>query len=209
MAQSCRESGRPVRGSSGAWELAAAICLKSVRRPPHAAVLLPLAEARAWLRLAALLCRPPPPSRSTSSLPAHPLFAPFRAAAPQAARTLPPRRCLCRHGSRRVAVARPPPRIGAACVPFGLRPPPAGPTLLWTAISRRSSRQHSPSTETWAQRSPPSWWREPPPHIGSPQIKLSFAAPALCIHLLCCEDSAAVETSVAQATQLGDAFPVV
>nr|CAB3470509.1 unnamed protein product [Digitaria exilis] len=81
--------------------------------------------------------------------------------------------------------------------------------VMGAVASQRSSRQHSPSTETWSQRSPPSWWREPPPHIGSPQIKLSFAAPALCIHLLCCEDSAAVESSVAQATQLGDAFPVV
>nr|CAB3453036.1 unnamed protein product [Digitaria exilis] len=159
---------------------------------PRGAPLPPSTAAKVHLELALLILSPLPSGPPRLKLHAHSHL-----------------RCLRRHGSRRVAVARPPPWIGAACVPFGLRPPPAGPTLLWTTISRRSSRQHSPSTETWAQRSPPSWSREPTPHIGSPQIKLSFAAPALCIHLVCCEDSAAVESSGAQATQLGDAFPVV
>nr|CAB3491249.1 unnamed protein product [Digitaria exilis] len=179
MSQSCRESSHPVRGSSGAWELAAAICLKSARCPPHAAVLLPLAEARACLRLAALLCRPPPPSAVTKvhlEL-ALLILSPLPSG--------PPRLKLHAHSHLAGAYAI----MGAAQLAPALTVDgDMGSALSAVLVEGAAAAYREPADKTLLRRRCTLHPR---------------------IHLLCCEDSAAVESSVAQATQVGDAFPVL
>jgi MAternally-affected-uncoordination protein len=199
---------------------AAASCLESALRPPHAVALLPLAEARARLRLAALLLAP----RGSSPAP--------RAGAPAAAKahlerallilsplpSAPPRLKLLAHshlaGAYAVLGAVPSQKhvlhralgLLASTSASGLLQ--RGPALLWTCnFQAQLASALTVDGDAASALSALSTGGTAAAELGSPQLELFFAASTLHVHLLCWEDSAAVENSVTRATQLWDAIP--
>ncbi|CAL5028109.1 unnamed protein product [Urochloa decumbens] len=204
---------------------AAASCLESALRPPHAAALLPLAEARARLRLASLLLRGG--SGSGSSSPSA-----SRGGAPAAAKahlerallilsplpSAPPRLKLLAHshlaGAYGVLGAVPSQKhvlnralgLLSSASASGLLQ--RGPALLWNCnFQAQLASALTADGDAAAALTALSMGADAAAELGSPQLELFFAASSVHVHLLCWEDSAAVESSVTRATQLWDALP--
>ncbi|TKW03736.1 hypothetical protein SEVIR_7G062100v4 [Setaria viridis] len=200
---------------------AAASCLESALRPPHAAALLPLAEARARLRLASLLLAPRGSSR-----------APRAGGGPAAAKahlerallilsplpSAPPRLKLLAHshlaGAYAVLGAVPSQKhvlhralgLLASVSASGLLQ--RGPALLWNCnFQAQLASALTVDGDPTSALSALSTGAAAAAELGNPQLELFFAASSLHVHLLCWEDSAAVENSVNRATQLWDALP--
>ncbi|KAF8765974.1 hypothetical protein HU200_008016 [Digitaria exilis] len=200
---------------------AAAACLESALRPPHNAALLPLTEARARLRLAALLLTP----RGGAA-------APRSGGAPAAAKahlerallilsplpSAPPRLKLLAHshlaGAYAVLGAVPSQKhvlhrglgLLASASASGLLQ--RGPALMWTCnFHAQLASALTADGDAGAALSALSAGVSAAAELGSPQLELFFAASELHVHLLCWEDSAAVESSFTRATQLWDALP--
>jgi MAternally affected uncoordination len=200
---------------------AAAACLKAALRPPHAAGLLPLAEARAWLRLASLLLG----RRGSGGGTPRPGAAPAAKAHLERALLLlsplpsaPPRLKLLAHsllaGAYAVLGAIPSQKhvlrrglgLLASTAASGLLQ--RGPKLLWTCnIQAQLASALAIDGDAPSALSALSAGAAAATDLGSPQLQLFFAATQLHINLLCWEDTTAIETAVAQATQLWDALP--
>ncbi|AQK56438.1 sister chromatid cohesion protein SCC4 isoform X1 [Zea mays] len=198
---------------------AAAACLESALRPPYAAALLPLTEARARLRLASLLLAP----RGSSRVP--------RAGAPAAAKThlerallilsplpsAPPRLKLLAHShlagayavlgaiaSQKHVLHRGLGLLDSASASGLLQREPA---LLWTCnFQAQLGSVFTNDGDAASALSALSVGASAAAELGSPQLELFFAASELHVHLLCWEDSAAVENAVTRASLLWDAL---
>ncbi|CAO1939105.1 unnamed protein product [Urochloa humidicola] len=203
---------------------AAASCLESALRPPHAAALLPLAEARARLRLAKLLLAAPLSGSSSSPS--------SRAGAPAAAKahlerallilsplpSAPPRLKLLAHShlagayavlgavtSQKQVLNRALGLLASASASGLLQ---RGPALLWNCnFQAQLASALTADGDVAAALTALSTGAAAAAELGSPQLELFFAASSVHVHLLCWEDSAAVESSVTHATQLWDALP--
>ncbi|XP_062225380.1 sister chromatid cohesion protein SCC4 [Phragmites australis] len=190
---------------------AAASCLESALRPPHAAALLPLAEARARLRLASLLLD----RRAATAAKGHLerallLLSPLPSA--------PPRLKLLAHshlaGAYAVLGAVPSQKhvlrrglgLLASASASGLLP--RAPALLWTCnFQAQLASALAIDGDAASALSTLSAGGAAAAELQSPQLELFFAATELHVHLLCWEDSAAVEGAVARVTQLWDTLP--
>lgn len=190
----------------------AAACLESALQPPHAASLLPLAEARARLRLAGLLLAR---SRGLASAKAHLerallLLSPLPSA--------PPRLKLLAHSllanayallgtvpSQKHVLRRGLGLLESASA-SGLLP--HEPALLWTSnFQAQLASALAVDGDAASALSTLSAGAAAAAELGSPQLDLFFAATELHVHLLCWEDNTAVEAAVARASQLWDALP--
>lgn len=200
---------------------AAARCLEAALAPPPpasaasaaAAPLLPLAEARARLRLAALLLR----SRSGGLAAAKShlerallLLSPLPSA--------PPRLKLLAHSLLATAygvlgavpsqknVLRRGLGLLASASASGLLA--RGPALLWTCnFQTQLASALAVDGDAASALSTLSAGASAAAELGSPQLELFFAATGLHVHLLCWEDNAAVEAAVTRASGLWEALP--
>ncbi|KAL6660395.1 hypothetical protein ACP70R_001941 [Stipagrostis hirtigluma subsp. patula] len=193
---------------------AAAACLESALRPPHATALLPLSEARARLRLAKLLLARRGGAGAAAAK-AHLerallLLSPLPSA--------PPRLKLLAHsllaGAYAVLGAVPSQKhvlrrglgLLASAAASGLLP--REPALLWTCnFQAQLASALAVDGDAASALSTLSAGAAAAAELGSPQLELFFASTAVHVHLLCWEDNAAVEAAVARATQLWDALP--
>ncbi|KAK3145050.1 hypothetical protein QOZ80_4AG0322090 [Eleusine coracana subsp. coracana] len=198
--------------------LGAASCLEAALRPPHAAGLLPLAEARARLRLASLLLGRrggAPRSGAAPAAKAHLerallLLSPLPSA--------PPRLKLLAHsllaGAYAVLGAVPSQKhvlrrglgLLASASASGLLPRPQA--LLWTCnFQAQLASALVIDGDPASALSALSAGAAAAADLGNPQLQLFFAATELHVNLLCWEDNAAVEAAVLRATQFWDLLP--
>jgi MAternally-affected-uncoordination protein len=190
----------------------AATCLESALGPAHAASpLLPLAEARARLRLAGLLLAR---SRGLASAKAH-LERALLVLNPLP--SAPPRLKLLAHSllatvygllgaipSQKHVLRR---GLGllASASASGLLP--AGPSLLWTSnLQAQLASALAVDGDAASALSALSEGAAAASELDSPQLDLFFAATTLHVHLLCWEDTTAVEAAVARVSELWDAL---
>ncbi|KAL6851556.1 hypothetical protein ACP4OV_020489 [Aristida adscensionis] len=194
---------------------AAASCFEAALRPPHAAGLLPLAEARARLRLASLLLAGRAGAGGGAAAKAHLerallLLSPLPSA--------PPRLKLLAHshlaGAYAVLGAVPSQKhvlrrglsLLASAAASGLLP--RAPALLWTCnFQAQLASALAVDGDAASALSTLSAGAAAAAELGSPHLELFFASTSIHVHLLCWEDSAAVEAAVAQATHLWDGLP--
>ncbi|KAF7008853.1 hypothetical protein CFC21_023514 [Triticum aestivum] len=186
-------------------------CLDSALSPPHAASLLPLAEARARMRLAGLLLAR---SKGLANAKAH-LERALLVLNPLP--SAPPRLKLLAHSllanvygllgavpSQKHALRRGLSLLASASA-SGLLPP--GPALLWTSnFQAQLASALVVDGDAASALTTLSAGAAAAADLESPQLDLFFAATALHVHLLCWEDNAAVEEAVARVSQLWDAL---
>ena len=186
-------------------------CLESALSPPHAASLLPLAEARARMRLAGLLLAR---SKGLANAKAH-LERALLVLNPLP--SAPPRLKLLAHSllanvygllgavpSQKHALRRGLSLLASASA-SGLLPP--GPALLWTSnFQAQLASALVVDGDAASALTTLSAGAAAAADLESPQLDLFFAATALHVHLLCWEDNAAVEEAVARVSQLWDAL---
>lgn len=186
-------------------------CLESALSPPHAASLLPLAEARARMRLAGLLLAR---SKGLANAKAH-LERALLVLNPLP--SAPPRLKLLAHSllanvygllgavpSQKHALRRGLTLLASASA-SGLLP--SGPALLWTSnFQAQLASALVVDGDATSALSTLSAGAAAAADLESPQLDLFFAATALHVHLLCWEDNAAVEAAVARVSQLWDAL---
>lgn len=186
-------------------------CLESALSPPHAASLLPLAEARARMRLAGLLLAR---SKGLANAKAH-LERALLVLNPLP--SAPPRLKLLAHSllanvygllgavpSQKHALRRGLSLLASASA-SGLLP--SGPALLWTSnFQAQLASALVVDGDATSALSTLSAGAAAAADLESPQLDLFFAATALHVHLLCWEDNAAVEDAVARVSQLWDAL---
>ena len=186
-------------------------CLDSALSPPHAASLLPLAEARARMRLAGLLLAR---SKGLANAKAH-LERALLVLNPLP--SAPPRLKLLAHSllanvygllgavpSQKHALRRGLSLLASASA-SGLLPP--GPALLWTSnFQAQLASALVVDGDAASALTTLSAGAAAAADLESPQLDLFFAATALHVHLLCWEDNAAVEDAVARVSQLWDAL---
>ena len=186
-------------------------CLESALSPPHAASLLPLAEARARMRLAGLLLAR---SKGLANAKAH-LERALLVLNPLP--SAPPRLKLLAHSllanvygllgavpSQKHALRRGLSLLASASA-SGLLP--SGPALLWTSnFQAQLASALVVDGDAASALTTLSAGAAAAADLESPQLDLFFAATALHVHLLCWEDNAAVEDAVARVSQLWDAL---
>ncbi|KAM3366900.1 hypothetical protein ACQJBY_015908 [Aegilops geniculata] len=186
-------------------------CLESALSPPHAASLLPLAEARARMRLAGLLLAR---SKGLANAKAH-LERALLVLNPLP--SAPPRLKLLAHSllanvygllgavpSQKHALRRGLSLLASASA-SGLLP--SGPALLWTSnFQAQLASALVVDGDASSALTTLSAGAAAAADLESPQLDLFFAATALHVHLLCWEDNAAVEDAVARVSQLWDAL---
>ncbi|KAF7001417.1 hypothetical protein CFC21_017091 [Triticum aestivum] len=186
-------------------------CLESALSPPHAASLLPLAEARARMRLAGLLLAR---SKGLANAKAH-LERALLVLNPLP--SAPPRLKLLAHSllatvygllgavpSQKHALRRGLSLLASASA-SGLLP--SGPALLWTSnFQAQLASALVVDGDAASALTTLSAGAAAAADLDSPQLDLFFAATALHVHLLCWEDNAAVEDAVARVSQLWDAL---
>ncbi|VAH46996.1 unnamed protein product [Triticum turgidum subsp. durum] len=186
-------------------------CLDSALSPPHAASLLPLAEARARMRLAGLLLAR---SKGLANAKAH-LERALLVLNPLP--SAPPRLKLLAHSllanvygllgavpSQKHALRRGLSLLASASA-SGLLPP--GPALLWTSnFQAQLASALVVDGDAASALTTLSAGAAAAADLESPQLDLFFAATTLHVHLLCWEDNAAVEEAVARVSQLWDAL---
>ena len=186
-------------------------CLDSALSPPHAASLLPLAEARARMRLAGLLLAR---SKGLANAKAH-LERALLVLNPLP--SAPPRLKLLAHSllanvygllgavpSQKHALRRGLSLLASASA-SGLLP--SGPALLWTSnFQAQLASALVVDGDAASALTTLSAGAAAAADLESPQLDLFFAATALHVHLLCWEDNAAVEDAVARVSQLWDAL---
>ncbi|TVU13731.1 hypothetical protein EJB05_37155, partial [Eragrostis curvula] len=197
----------------------AASCLESALSPPRAAGLLPLAEARARLRLASLLLNRRAGPGAGAAAPAAKMHLERALLLLSPLPSAPPRLKLLAHsllaGAYAVVGAVPSQKhvlrrglgLLASAAASGLLP--RGPALLWTCnFQAQLASALAIDGDAASALSTLSAGAAAAADLGNPQLQLFFAATSLHVNLLCWEDSSAVEGAVAHATQLWDAFPV-
>ncbi|KAF7016162.1 unnamed protein product [Triticum aestivum] len=186
-------------------------CLESALSPPHAASLLPLAEARARMRLAGLLLAR---SKGLANAKAH-LERALLVLNPLP--SAPPRLKLLAHSllanvygllgavpSQKHALRRGLSLLASASS-SGLLP--SGRALLWTSnFQAQLASALVVDGDAASALTTLSAGAAAAADLESPQLDLFFAATALHVHLLCWEDNAAVEDAVARVSQLWDAL---
>lgn len=186
-------------------------CLESALSPPHAASLLPLAEARARMRLAGLLLAR---NKGLANAKAH-LERALLVLNPLP--SAPPRLKLLAHSllanvygllgavpSQKHALRRGLTLLASASA-SGLLP--SGPALLWTSnFQAQLASALVADGDAASALSTLSAGAAAAADLESPQLDLFFAATALHVHLLCWEDNAAVEDAVARVSRLWDAL---
>jgi MAternally-affected-uncoordination protein len=189
----------------------AASCLELALSPAHAASLLPLAEARARLRLAGLLLAPfmglanakahlerallvlnPLPSAPPRlKLLAHSLLANVYGLLG----SVPSQKHVLRRGLGLLASAS----------ASGLLP--ASPSLLWTSnFQAQLASAFAAEGDAASALSTLSEGAAAATQLDSPQLDLFFAATILHVHLLCWEDSTTVAAAVARVSNLWEAL---
>ncbi|KAM3386466.1 hypothetical protein ACQJBY_009817 [Aegilops geniculata] len=186
-------------------------CLESALSPPHAASFLPLAEARARMRLAGLLLAR---SKGLANAKAH-LERALLVLNPLP--SAPPRLKLLAHSllanvygllgavpSQKHALRRGLSLLASASA-SGLLP--SGPALLWTSnFQAQLASALVVDGDAASALTTLSAGAAAAADLESPQLDLFFAATALHVHLLCWEDNTAVEDAVARVSQLWDAL---
>lgn len=186
-------------------------CLESALSPPHAASLLPLAEARARMRLGGLLLAR---SKGLANAKAH-LERALLVLNPLP--SAPPRLKLLAHSllanvygllgavpSQKHALRRGLSLLASASA-SGLLP--SGPALLWSSnFQAQLASALVVDGDAASALTTLSAGAAAAADLESPQLDLFFAATALHVHLLCWEDNAAVEDAVARVSQLWDAL---
>ncbi|XP_047064444.1 sister chromatid cohesion protein SCC4-like [Lolium rigidum] len=189
----------------------AAACLEAALSPAHAASLLPLAEARARLRLAGLLLAR---SKGLATAKAH-LERALLVLNPLP--SAPPRLKLLAHSllasvygllgavpSQKHVLRRGLALLASASA-SGLLP--AEPSLLWTSnFQAQLASAFAAEGDAASALSALSEGAAAATELESPQLDLFFAANTLHAHLLCWEDSTAVADAAARVSDLWDAL---